>query len=334
MSEFRLNPATGEWVIVAAERRRRPEEHARPTRRRHVASYVQGCPFCAGNEAQTPPAVLESADPAANGPWGVRVFPNRFPALEPSPPSAAASQGPLFTAVSGEGAHEVVVETPVHNRFPALRSDDEIRLMVQAYQQRYLALMARPSTEYVLVFKNQGEAAGTSIEHPHSQIIAAPVVPESVWRSGEIAREHHRRSGRCLQCQLAEEEMRVGSRVVHRDDRFVVFHPFAAASPAETWIVPLDHQPSFGWVGESALAAFASVLARTLRQLSAGFGDPDFNYAIHSAPRTEEDQPYWHWRLQLIPRLTKAAGFELGSGIYINIASPETTAETMRLAPV
>lgn len=332
MPEFRLNPATGEWVIIAGERRRRPEDHARPRRRRRVPAHVEGCPFCAGNEALTPPAVLERADPAANGPWAVRVFPNKFPALEPSPSSEAKSQGPLFAAVRGEGVHEVIVETPVHNRFPAARSDEEMRLVVGAYQERYLAIMARPSTQYVLIFKNQGEAAGTSIEHPHSQIIAAPVLPESVWRSGEIAREHYRRSGRCLYCQLAEEEMRVGSRVVYHDDRFVVFHPFAAARPAETWIVPLDHQPSFGRVDASTLAQFASILTRTLRQLSAGFGDPDFNYAIHSAPRGEEDRPYWHWHLQLIPRLSKAAGFELGSGIYINVAAPEATAETMRWA--
>ena len=332
MSEFRLNPATGEWVIIASERRRRPEDNARPRRRRRLPSHVETCPFCAGNESLTPTAVLESADPTANGPWAVRVFPNKFPALEPSPSPAAASQGPLFSAVSGEGVHEVVVETAVHNRFPAARSEEETLLIARAYRERYQALMARPSTQYVLIFKNQGKAAGTSIEHPHSQIIATPILPESVWRSGEIAREHHRRSGRCLHCQLAEEEMRVGSRVVYRDDRFVVFHPFAAGRPAETWIMPLEHQPSFGRVDEDTLACFASVLTRTLRQLAAGFGDPDFNYAIHSAPHGEEDRPFWHWRLQLIPRLTMAAGFELGSGIYINVASPEATAETMRCA--
>ncbi len=332
MPEFRLNPATGEWVIVAGERRGRPKEQSRPKQRKRLPSRVEGCPFCPGNEAQTPPAVLERADPVGNGPWAVRVFPNRFPALEPTPSSEGKSQGPLFTAVRGEGVHEVVVETPVHNRLPAARSTEEMQLIVRAYQERYLALMARPSTQYVLVFKNQGEGAGTSIEHPHSQIIATPVVPDAVWRSGEIAREHHRRTGRCLYCQMAEEEMRIGSRVVWQDDRFVVFHPFAAARPAETWIVPLEHEATFGRADDGTLGGFASVLARTLRQLSDGFGDPDFNYAIHSAPRGEEDRPYWHWHLQLMPRISKAAGFELGSGIYINVAPPEATAEIMRSA--
>jgi UDPglucose--hexose-1-phosphate uridylyltransferase len=222
----------------------------------------------------------------------------------------------------------------VHNRFPAIRDASEMAPLIMAYQERYNTLMAHPSTEYVLIFKNHGEEAGTSIEHPHSQIIASPVVPESAWRRGDIARGHYRRTGRCLHCQMADEELQLGSRIVYRDGRFVVFHPFAAARCAETWIIPLDHQPSFGEAGADELAHFASVLGQTLRQLSAAFGDPDYNYALHSAPKGEESKPYQHWHLQLIPRLTKAAGFELGSGIYINTSPPEQTAEAMRRAPV
>lgn len=322
-------------MIIAGERRRRPHEFARPRRRRQrLPSWVQSCPFCPGNEGLTPPPVLEIPAPAAQSRWQVRAFPNKYPALGPAPLSQAKSEGPLFVAVSGEGAHEVLVETPLHNRFPAARDEGEMALLVQAYQERYLALMARPSTRYLLVFKNQGEEAGTSIEHPHSQIIALPVVPAMVQRRCEIASEHYDRTGQCLYCEMAEGELRLGDRVVYGDHQFVVFHPFAAARPAETWILPLEHQSSFGQVREGSLGAFAAVLARTLRQLSRGFGDPDFNYAIHSAPRGEEGKPYYHWHLQLIPRLTKAAGFELGSGIYINIASPEETAEVMRGVPV
>jgi UDPglucose--hexose-1-phosphate uridylyltransferase len=333
MSELRLNPATGEWVIIAAERGGRPHQFARPARRRkRRPSYVRSCPFCLGNEELTPNSVLDvPAEPP--GRWQVRVFPNKYPALVPAPSPEARSQGSLFVAVSGEGVHEVLVETPLHNRFPADRDEGEMVLMARAYQERYMALKSHRSTRYVLIFKNQGEDAGTSLEHPHSQVIAAPVVPERVRRRCEIANEHYDRTGRCLYCDVVSEELKLGSRIVHHDNRFVVFHPFAAARLAETWIVPLEHRPSFGQVDEQGLRAFASVLGRTLRQLSMGFGDPDFNYAVHSAPKDEEDRPYYHWHLQLMPRLTKAAGLELGSGIYVNVASPKDTAQAMRRAP-
>jgi UDPglucose--hexose-1-phosphate uridylyltransferase len=332
MSELRLNPATGEWVIIAAERGGRPHEFAQRRRKhRRVHSHVQSCPFCAGNEEMTPSPVLElPSEPPEQ--WQVRAFPNKYPALGPGPASGARSEGPLFAAVTGEGAHEVLVETPLHNRFPADRDDGEMALLFQAYQQRYLALQSHRLTKYVLIFKNHGEGAGTSIEHPHSQIIAAPVVPEKEQRRCEIAYKHYDRTGRCLYCDIVNEELRLVSRVVYHDNQFVVFHPFAAGHPAETWIIPLRHQPPFGQVDEQGLRAFASVLLQTLRQLRDAFGDPDFNYAIHTAPKDEEDRPYYHWHLQLIPRMTKAAGLELGSGMYVNVAAPEDTAKAMRQA--
>jgi UDPglucose--hexose-1-phosphate uridylyltransferase len=184
----------------------------------------------------------------------------------------------------------------------------------------------------MLVFKNHGEAAGTSLVHPHSQIIAAPIVPETVRRSHELAKEHQQRSARCLLCDVLAEEIQGGERMVSRDERFAVFHPFAAARRAETWIVPLQHQAVFQELGDDAAEGFARILGRTLAQLSAAFGDPDFNYAIHSAPRPGAHDPYLHWYLQLIPRMTKAAGFELGSGIFINTSPPEVAAAQMRSA--
>lgn len=332
MSELRRNPLTGHWVIIAGERGKRPHELARSRRRRRAPSYLENCPFCPGNEARTPPAVLEIPDSDTGDRWQVRAFPNKYAALTPVSSQHKDPDSSLFHTIPGEGAHEVIVETPVHNRFSAGRGEDEMALVVEAYQRRYAELLARPSTKYVLVFKNHGEGAGTSLEHPHSQIIAAPVVPEGVRLRARIAEEHYRSTGRCLLCQLAEEEIRAGTRVVHRDERFVVFHPFAPGRPAETWIVPLEHQAAFEQAPEATARAFAPVLGRTLRQLSAGFGDPDFNYAIQTAPKGEATSPYHHWHLQLVPRLTRAAGFELGSGIFINISPPEESAERMRRA--
>ena len=237
MSELRLDPTTKEWVIIAGERGRRPHEYARSNQPSDVPSYVESCPFCPGNEELTPPAVLEILDLKTHQ-WRVRGFPNKFAALGPSSPTIGVQDRPPFVALPGEGRHEVLVETPEHNRFPSTRNDEEMLLMIQAYQERYRALLALPSTQYVLIFKNHGEEAGTSLEHPHSQIIAAPVIPERVRRSGEIARNHYDQTGQCLNCRSADEEIRAGSRIVYQDQKFVVFHPFAAAHAAETWILP------------------------------------------------------------------------------------------------
>jgi len=226
MSELRRNPLTGEWVIpgeeVARTNSSAPSEGEAP-------SYSKDCPFCPGNEASTPPAVLEVPDPQA-GRWLIRVFPNKYPALTPSPPTRAGTASSLFVVLPGEGHHEVIVETPVHNRFPADRSVEELAALLTTYQERCRA----SSIRHVLIFKNRGLRAVTSLEHPHSQVIAAPIVPESVRRRWEIAAEHHRSTGRCLLCDVAAEEISDGRRIVHFNECFVVFHPFVAARPGET----------------------------------------------------------------------------------------------------
>lgn len=331
MSELRRDPTSGQWVIVASERGLRPHDvgHTRP-QRQGLPAYVESCPFCPGNEHLTPPPVFETPAENEAGRWQMRAFPNKFPALTASAWPDAPSEEPLFTAVSGRGAHEVLVETPVHNRFPADRDEGEMAALVQAYHRWYVSHVAQSSAKYVLVFKNQGDEAGTSLVHPHSQIVAAPVVPENVRRRSEVAREYHGRTGSCVYCDIVAAELRLAARIVHHDDHFIVFNPFASARPAETWIVPLEHEPSFGRVSSEWLEPLGSVLLRTLRQLRNAFADPDFNYAIHSLPPDEQEQPYFHWHFQLIPRLTKAAGLELGSGMYVNTMAPEYAASQMR----
>lgn len=331
MSELRRNPLTGHWVIIASERVARPHDAVRAARRAASPSHDERCPFCPGNEPMTPPPLLEMAAPDPPGAWRVRAFANKYAALSPDA-APSNSRSPLLQSRPGIGAHEVIVETPVHNRFLADRTEDEMTSVVQAYQQRCEARMQESTTAYLLIFKNHGEEAGTSLIHPHSQAIAAPIVPEDVRRACDIAQAHFSDTRRCLLCNVAEEELKAGERIVSRDERFVVFHPFAAARPAETWIVPLEHQSTFHDLPADDLEPFASVLLRTLRQLRAAFDDPDYNYAIHSAPVALASEPYLHWYVQLIPRLTKAAGFELGSGIYINPLAPEESADAMRSA--
>jgi UDPglucose--hexose-1-phosphate uridylyltransferase len=233
------------------------------------------------------------------------------------------------------GAHELVVETPRHDGVPAAWTDAEAVGVVSACRDRYRTLAARPDIRHVLVFRNHGERAGASLEHPHSQIVATSVLPQTVRRRRETAREHRRRTGDCLLCRLAADEIEARARIVTRDRDFVVFHPFAAARPAETWIVPLAHAPSFGTLEDAAVPGFALVLRDALRRLHAAFDDPDFNYVIHSDPARDDGAAAdLHWFVRIVPHLSRTAGFELGSGVYINTEPPEETAERMRSAAV
>jgi UDPglucose--hexose-1-phosphate uridylyltransferase len=330
MPELRRNPTTREWVIIAPDRGLRPHDFVRQQPRSQEPEYSPSCPFCPGNESQAPPAVLELPGTRVSNRWQVRVVPNMYPALSTGDSIGTPTKGSLLTWLPGTGAHEVVVETPRHNELPAETTAQDLTLVLRACQLRYLALAARPETRYVLVFKNHGEAAGTSLRHSHSQIIAAPVLPESERRKGDIAAEHHGKTGSCLICQLVREECRDARRLVSQGDGFAVFCPFFAARPAETWIVPMDHQQSFALVDDATLKGLGSVLRQTLRRIDSAFSDPDFNYVMQSAPVGEETLPHHHWYMRIIPRLATPAGFELGSEVYVNTLSPESAAARLR----
>jgi UDPglucose--hexose-1-phosphate uridylyltransferase len=232
--------------------------------------------------------------------------------------------------MDGVGTHEVIIETPAHDRTLAMMTDHEVADVLTAYQVRYRSLREDPRLKYIIIFKNHGEGAGTSLAHPHSQLVATPVPPMTLRRKYEVAIAHYDNTGRCLYRDIAEAEQKGKSRVVLETDRFLVFHPFASRVPFETWIMPKRHQPSFGQVGEEELRALALVLRRTLRALYERLGDPDFNYIVHSAPIEDENKDYYLWHIQILPRLSTIAGFELGSGIYVSTMLPEQSAAMIR----
>lgn len=329
MAEIRRDALTGDWVILAPERAARPDEFVRSRASDGAPDFDATCPFCPGHESRTPAASLEL--PRVEGGWSIRAFANRYPVLSPfatgiSPPDDDG----LFTHAPASGAHEVIVETPIHNSFPQLRDQGELASLVQAYRERSAALMALPGIAYVLIFKNHGEGAGTSLVHPHSQVIATPVLPPREERTVRCAREHWRTTGRCLFCDLVEQELNRGSRVAFATERFAVIQPFAAAHPGETWIVPRAHEGPFVSISEDDVAEFASVLSSTLRAVAACFADPDYNYALHQEPPDPDARRMQHWYLQIIPRLKDVAGFELGSGMAINTLPPELAATRLR----
>jgi UDPglucose--hexose-1-phosphate uridylyltransferase len=335
MPEFRQDPITKQWVIIASERARRPHEFLQKSDPPTIPSFKEDCPFCPGNEKLTPPesmAYRQNGTPNGSG-WRVRVIPNKFAALVPEGSLERTEEGGIFRRMDGVGRHEVVIESPDHDKPIALMADRQVEEVVLAYRERYLALREDPRFKSIIIFKNHGIRAGTSLEHPHSQIVGVPVVPLSIRYRYEKAASHFDDVGTCVFCDVMRQNLRMKSRVVRETERFLSFHPFASRAPFETWILPKEHQASFGLMMVDDAREFAAMLKTILRQFYRVLKNPDFNFIIHTAPFKNEQADYYHWHLQILPRLTTPAGFELGTGMFINTAIPEETAAFMRNFP-
>jgi len=329
MSWIRQDPATEEWVIIARERAKRPSQFVRQKTKRELPDFSASCPFCPGNESMTPDQSLLYQGEDGNG-WQVRAFTNKFPALSPGGRTSRDVKSGFFTEMQGVGIHEVVVETPLHNRSLASMEEDDISRVLNAYRERYNELSQQPFAKLVVIFKNHGLAAGTSLEHSHSQLVVTPLVPKHIRLRHEVAMRYYDKNGRCLYSDLVNYELESGKRIVMDTENFVAFHPFASQRPFETWIVPKKQQASFGSVSDESLGNLAHILRINLIKLYQGLNDPDFNYVIDTAPVSDENELYYMWHMRIIPRLTEIAGFEIGSGIYINTAVPEETAWFIR----
>ncbi|MFQ5683304.1 MAG: galactose-1-phosphate uridylyltransferase [Candidatus Binatia bacterium] len=329
MSVIRQDPCTKEWVIIATERGRRPHDFRRPDDSPAERPREASCPFCPGNEGQTPPEVFRVRDSQRNG-WTIRVTSNKFPALSPKGELRSTKEATLLEEIEGLGYHEVIVETPLHNRGTPLMDGSELERILRVFQTRYRALREKPHIKHILIFKNHGEKAGTSLGHPHSQLVAMPVVPGMVQREYEVAANHYKATGRSLYADLVAAEIRENSRVILKTDGFLAFHPFASRVPFETWIVPRHPQTSFGEVTSAELAELGQVLRQILYGLYTALGNPDFNYMIHSAFTDDASKATYRWRVQILPRSSTIAGFELGTGIFLNTMLPEETALFMK----
>lgn len=327
MSELRQNIATKEWVVIAGERAKRPDEYSADESEMtgDRPQWVADCPFCPGNEEPE----LEISREPVSGPWQVRVIRNKFPALDVSADLVRNLDG-IRRSISGSGYHEVVVESPKHNTCPALESPEEVARVLAAFQLRGRKMAEDERVEHVIYFKNHGEQAGTSLEHPHAQIVGVPVVPYRIRARSEEARRHFDDNGNCVFCDMLANELRDKRRVILEDSRFVAFVPYAAPTPFHTWILPRRHSPDFLQASTEDLVGLARVMRRVLRRLYMGLRDPDYNYVVRSASLQDRDQDYLHWYVSIIPRVARAAGFELGTGMYINTARPEDSAEFLR----
>ena len=332
MPQLRQDRTTKEWVIIAAERAKRPNDFKKAEPVIERPSFQPDCPFCPGNEHLTPPETLayRSGGPPNSSEWWVRVIPNKFPALSPEGSLERKEEKGFFRMMDGVGAHEVVIGSPIHNQLFHRLDDEKVGEVLLAYRERYLALRGDERIKLIIIFKNHGRGAGTSLEHTHSQIVGTSVVPSNIRRKLEEAARYYDDHGSCVYCDLIEEELNDGRRVVMETGKYVVLHPFASRFPFETWILPKEHQASFGLISVEGSKAFGRVLKATLYKLYSKLNDPDYNYVIHTAPIKDEGEDYYHWHLQITPRLTTPAGFEMGSGIYINVAFPEDTAPFLK----
>jgi UDPglucose--hexose-1-phosphate uridylyltransferase len=298
MPELRQDPATKQWVILATERARRPHDFSKPAAQVSLPEFKEDCPFCPGNESLTPPETMAyRKGGAANGPgWWVRAFPGS--ALDGG--SLSRKKRIIFHTPDGRQAGGEII-SPTGKR-PGSCGDPRFKL--------------------IIIFKNHGSKAGTSLEHPHSQLVAMPIVPLTIRYRFEKAAGHFDDEGTCVYCDLLREGLNLRTRQVLDTDRFAAFHPFASRAPFETWIIPKVHNASFGSISMDEAKEFASVLKKILGKLYRGLNNPDYNYIIHTAPIKDEQEEYFHWHLQILPRLVTPAGFELGTGMFITPPSP------------
>jgi len=328
MSTLRQDPTTRQWAILATRRGARPHEPVvmpRPVLPHHEPT----CPFCPGNEDQTPPEILR--EPSGES-WRVRVVPNMYAALAGDGPPERSGE-PMFREMPGVGSHEVVIESTRHDGRMDELSQAEVAGVVWVWRERYRSLIARTDVRAVVVFKNFGVLAGTSLTHAHSQIVATPVFLPRLLRRLDVATRYFDENGGCVYDDVIAAERRAGERLVEEYGGFVAFEPWAAQSPFETWIAPTFHQGSFGDLADEEVDDLAGILIRTLSAVRRACGDPDFNLVMYSAPTNGgHAEEVFHWHLKLIPRIATQAGFEIGSAMSINTVAPEDAAALLRAA--
>jgi len=330
MSELRYDPTLREWVIMAPERAKRPQQAPKKRRADGLPEWDESCPFCPGNESQTPEEVFRLPLLGQAPTWEVRVVPNRFAALALDGDIARREDGRFFRKMAGIGVHEVIIETPSHNTPMALMSYQQVERVLIAYQQRYNILKEDRQFKFITIFQNHGWASGTSLVHPHSQLVATPVPAPYYHRRLNVAVDYYAMSGSCLYCELLAAELEKGERILAETKEFVVFHPYASRVPYETWIIPRRHYASFGLLSATHLAELAMALKDVLLCLYRGLDDPAFNLMVGTSITEDEANPYYHWYIRIVPRTTMIAGFEMGSGIYISTALPEHTVSLMK----
>lgn len=335
MPDLRRDPITGRWVIIATDRAQRPQDFIREP----VKNKGGFCPFCPGNESKTAHEIL-AFRPEENGGsqpdqpgWNLRVIPNKFPALRVEGDLDRQADG-IYDRMNGVGAHEVVIETPEHNETFATMPAKRIEDTLYAFRMRVLDLKRDTRLKYVLLFKNHGEMAGATIEHTHSQLIALPIVPRQVVEELKGARDYYTLKERCIYCDIGRQELKEKTRLVQESEGFIIVEPFAPRFPFETWIIPRQHDSAFENSPTERFGELANLLKTLAAKVDRVLDRPAYNMVIHSAPLYDQPSEHYHWHIEFMPKLTRVAGFEWGTGFYINPTTPEEAAKYLREAKV
>ncbi|MBN9118663.1 MAG: DUF4921 family protein [Planctomycetes bacterium] len=358
--ELRRDPVTGRWVLIAPERANRPIALTGANPRHRTDGERVPCPFCAGQEHDTPDETFAIRAPGSppNGPgWRLRVVPNKFPAVRPNaaaappvgtpgpmgargllddeayrPPRGVPDEHPLFNSAPAIGFAEVLIDCPEHVDDPTQLSDEQLRDVFRAYRERMIALAADPRLAHVAVFKNVGAEAGASLGHTHSQLVATPVVPALLRSELTGAEAYTARTGRCVFCDLIEEDAADGARVVARSANFVAVTAFAPRFAYEMWVLPTRHESRYEALTDAAALELAALLKRVLRALDVVGHAPAYNWFLHTAPLNADELPHYHWHLEILPRTARPAGLEWGFGCHITTTAPERAAAELRAA--
>ncbi|MBN2398909.1 MAG: galactose-1-phosphate uridylyltransferase [Candidatus Aminicenantes bacterium] len=330
MPELRKDPITGTWVIISEERKKRPKYYQIVVNK--DMSIPQNCPFCPGNEAMTPPETyaLRPDHSPANGPgWNLRVVPNKFPALRIEGELRKSGEG-FYDKISGIGAHEVIIETSQH---PEERGDIgsiQIQNTLSAARYRIMDLKKDTRFKYIMVFKNFGPTAGATLAHSHSQIVALPVVPLRVQEEIDGAQAHFDLKERCIFCDIIQYESEADRRLLMENEHFIVLAPYAPRFSFELAVYPKRHNPAFESTPDVELESLSSILSETLNKISRLLNHPDYNLIIHNAPCQNNVGDFYHWHIEFMPVLSRVAGFEWGTGFYINPISPEESVQSLK----
>ncbi len=320
MSELRKDPIIGRWVIVAPERGNKPFKM--PEKKKVYPS--EHCPFCKNNENRTP-AEIYSVKCEDTGEWKIRVVPNKLPALKVEGNLERQGLG-IYDRINGIGAHEIIIETPEHGTDSVNLDIKHIRDIFITYKRRMLDLSKDQRLKYTMVFKNYGVEAGATIDHSHSQLIAMPVIPKRVKEELEGAQKYFNYKERCIFCDIIYQEIHDNKRVVAEEENFIAIEPFAARFPFETWIIPKIHLSNYEHSSDDLLHHLAIIFKSVMEKINKALNYPPYNFMIHTAPLGTQNIEQYHWHIEIIPRLLHVAGFEWGTGFYINPTSPEDAA--------
>jgi len=333
MTELRRDPIVGRWVIMEMDQPMLPNDLHMPP---HHYEDTASCPFCYGNEYMTPPEIQAFRNPkteANTAGWQVRVIPNKFPALQIEGNLDKRGMG-IFDLSNGIGAHEIILETPYHEKdLPDLELG-EIENVLKMYCLRSIDLQKDRRFKYIMIFKNYGSGAGATLDHNHSQLIALPMNPKNVIEELHGSGEYFDFRGRCIFCDMIRQELDEKERIVTQNDQFIAFCPFASRFPFEMWVIPKEHRLFFHESSDRDLSSMAGILKEVLARMKTALNDPPYNFIIHTSPIDGEERQGYHWHMEIMPRLSRIAGFEWGTGFYAVSTPPEVAIKYLKEAKI